>query len=95
MKKKELEDINWISDLLTEQYPEETGIIENLKNCKEGFWKNRAYLQFVSSDNANEPDSKWQFEKNIKLEDKLEGTIILDILVENQIGGIEFLKYLE
>ena len=95
MKKEELVEINWIADLLTEQYSEETEIIENLKKCQEGFWKNRAYLEFVSSDNPNERDSEWQFEKNIVLEDKLEGTIILDILVENQIGGIEFLKYLE
>lgn len=95
MKKKEPEVLNRIADLLTEQYSEEIEIIENLRSCKEGFWISKAYLQFVSSDNPNEPDSKWQFEKNIVLEDKLEGTIILDILTENQIGGIEFLKYLE
>ena len=36
-----------------------------------------------------------EFEENITLEDKKNGTIILDVLKGNKIGGIKFLKFLK
>lgn len=94
MKNRVRYDINWLVELLEEQYPEKNEIIENLKDCKEGSWQSKAYIYFISPDNPNQPDSKWQFKESIVLEHKTEGTIVLDVLKENKIGGIEFLKYL-
>jgi len=62
---------------------------------KKGFRESRAYIYFVNADNAGQPNSEWQFEENIILEDRKEGTIILDVLTDNRIGGIEFLKYVK
>ena len=57
----------WIVDITKEQIPDKTEI-------------SRAYIYFVNGDNPNEPNSEWQFEENITLEDKKNGTIILVLL---------------
>jgi hypothetical protein len=39
--------------------------------------------------------SEWQFDHNVILTDETEGTLVLDILKGNRVGGIEFLKRLK
>ena len=88
-------DQNWLIELAKRQIPDKPEIITALKDCKKGFRESRAYIYFVNADNAGQPNSEWQFEENIILEDRKEGTIILDVLTDNRIGGIEFLKYVK
>lgn len=95
MKKLEVFDSKWIIELVKTQYPEKSEIIESLKTCTAGYWKSKAYIYFVSTTNPNQPKSNWQHKESIVLEDEKEGTIVIDILKENKIGGIEFLKKIE
>lgn len=75
--------------------PNQEDLIIALTNCNDGRWKNKAYYQFVSSINANQVGSEWQFETSIRLEHPTKGTIIIDVLKCGRIGGIEFLELLD
>lgn len=94
-KKWETYNPQWIVDIAEEQIPDKTEIITALSKCVKAKSESKAYIYFVNGDNPNEPNSEWQFQENITLEDKKNGTIILDVLKGNKIGGVEFLKYLK
>lgn len=83
-------DPDWIVELAKEQIPDRPEIIRALSECIKARVRNRAYTYFVSADNANQPNSEWQFKGNVMLEDKKHGIIILDVLRGDRIGGIEF-----
>jgi hypothetical protein len=85
----------WLVDLANEQIPDKPEIILALSNCVKAKRESKAYIYFLSGENPNQLNSEWQFEENIMLEDKKIGTIILDVLKGNKIGGIELLKYLK
>ncbi|MEO0789888.1 MAG: hypothetical protein AAFY36_14560 [Bacteroidota bacterium] len=95
MKKQVPFDLEWLIKLFQEHYPEEEKIAENLKECTEGWWKTKAYIHFIPSIRPNLLGSEWQFKKSLVLEDKEEGTIIIDILTQSRIGGIEFVDYIK
>lgn len=86
--------IEWIIKLIKEQELERTDLIEQLENSEIKEWFRQAYVRFESGFRPNQPNSEWQFEENIELEHSTEGTIVLDILKDGRIGGIEFLKYI-
>lgn len=65
-------------------------LVEALGACGCGEWKQRYYVSFISSLNPNQPGSEWQFETNVTLEHDQFGTVIVDILKGNRIGGLEF-----
>ena len=82
-----------IKDLIEILEKEETkneNLINSLQNCSGGKWKNKAYFQFVNSENPNQVGSEWQFLDNIIFEHEEFGTIIVDLLKDNRIGGFEF-----
>ncbi len=85
-------DIELIVNLLQLQHPEEIEVAMNIELCQEGYWKSKAYIHFVAPIKPNQPGSKWQFDRNIILEDESEGTIVIDVLMGNEIGGIEFVN---
>lgn len=85
-------DIEWIIDLIKEQEPDRTDLIEQLKKSDRKKWIRQPYIHFISGARPNQPGSEWQFEENIVLEHKSEGTIVLDILKDGRIGGIEFVN---
>ena len=87
-------DIQEIIDFIKLNLPKDLYSTDDLK-AEFGNWKSKAYYRFVSSKNANKPGSEWQFHDNIILEHEKHGTIILDILENNRIGGIEFYKFLK
>ena len=95
MKKLEAFDPKSIIELVKTQHPEKSEIIENLETCKAGYWKSKAYIYFISTTNPNQPNSNWQHKESIVLEDEKKGTIVIDVLKENKIGGIEFLSCIE
>lgn len=74
-------DIQWIIDLLKQQYPERLDLIEDLNKQSIRKWVGQAYVYFVSSERVNQPGAEWQFDENIVLEHETEGTIVLDVPV--------------
>ncbi|MCX8532263.1 hypothetical protein [Chryseobacterium luquanense] len=87
-------DIKEIIDFIKINLPKESQLNINLNIIEIGEWKNKAYYKFVDSTNANKQGSKWQFKDNIILEHPKYGTLILDILKDDQLGGIEFFKFI-
>lgn len=87
-------DPKWLLELAQQQIPNEIQVIESLKKCTSCFQRSKAYIYFVDGSNPNQKDAAWQFDRNVILEDKKLGTIILDVLEGNKVGGVEFLKYL-
>ena len=88
-------DKDLIIELLKEQAPNSEKQIKQLQYMAELKWIKNPYIRFVDNVNANKKDAEWQFKKNIVLEHKTEGTIILDILKDGEIGGFELVKELD
>ncbi len=80
--------------ILEKEEQKNENLINSLQNCKGGNWKNKAYYQFINSENPNQVGSKWQFLDNVIIEHKEIGTIIIDLLTDNRIGGLEFYELL-
>jgi len=91
MQKSEFH-IEQIIELIKEQEPDRLDLIEELEKSERKMWIRQPYIHFVSAERSNQPGSEWQFDENIVLEHKTEGTIILDILKDGRIGGIEFVS---
>jgi len=88
-------DIEKIIKLVQEQQPDRHDLVSALRNCKGGQWTSKGYYLFVDSKNANEPGAQWQFDENIVLEQENNGDIVLDILKDGRIGGIEFIDLID
>ncbi|KXX71065.1 hypothetical protein [Flammeovirga sp. SJP92] len=86
--------IEQIIALVREQEPERLDVIEKLEKSEKKKWIRQPYIYFVEAENPNQEDSEWQFDENIVLECETEGTIVLDILKDGRIGGIEFVSLL-
>jgi hypothetical protein len=87
-------DHGWLTDLAREQHPDKPWLAESLARCTRARHESDVYLRFVSSFRANKPGSAWQFVENITLEHEVEGTLVLDILTHQRVGGVEFLSRL-
>jgi hypothetical protein len=72
------------------QAPEFPWLPEALSQCGAGFWESRAYVRYVDSRNANQAGAEWQFKANVVLSHEALGMVVLDILKDNRLGGIEF-----
>lgn len=88
-------NIEAIIKLVREQVPEQPEIIAALKRCSGGKWTSSGYYQFIDSKNANQPGAAWQIAESIVLEQENKGDIVLDVLKDGQIGGIEFIDLIE
>lgn len=86
-------DPSWLVDLAQQQLPDDDRLHASLKKCTEASG-NIPYIHFVNPRRANRPGSEWQFEDNIILEDPVKGELVLDILKDGRVGGVEFLGVL-
>ncbi len=77
-------------EAVKDQAPEYPWLPEALANCGAGHWESPAYVRYVSSRNPNQPGSKWQFEANVVLDHETLGMVVIDVLSEHRLGGIEF-----
>jgi hypothetical protein len=75
-----------------DQAPDFPWLGHALENSIAGEWESAAYVRFVSKQDANVPGAEWQFEKNVVLEHPDFGTVIVDVLTEQRLGGLEFLS---
>jgi hypothetical protein len=88
-------DIEGIIKLIQEQEPDRLDIIAALRNCKGGHWSSSGYYHFVDSRNANQTGSQWQHDECIVLEQQNQGDIVIDLLKDGRMGGIEFIDLIE
>ena len=84
-------DPAWLVALAREQLP---ALAPALSRCTRALVESKAYIYFVSGDEANQPGSEWQFDRNEFLRDPVRGELVLDVLKDGRIGGIEFLSRL-
>jgi hypothetical protein len=79
-------------DLAQVQHPDKPWLAEALAACTSCHWESRSrkYLRFIDAIHANQPGSLWQFDQNLWLEDPREGRLLLDVLTNHRIGGVEF-----
>ena len=84
--------IEQIIAFIKQQAPDRLDLIEELEQSDRKTWIKQPYIYFVSAERPNQPGSEWQFAENIVLEHETEGTIVLDVLKDGRIGGIEFVN---
>jgi hypothetical protein len=88
-------DIQEIIKLVQEQKPNRQDLIQALEKCSGGQWTGNGYFQFVSSKDSNQPSSGWQNRECVVIEQKGKGDIVIDLLKDERIGGIEFLDLID
>jgi hypothetical protein len=87
-------DPTWLVEWVRENRPEAAWVADALARCTRAAEGGRAYLYFVDPVDANQPGAEWQMAENVALEHPTEGTLVLDVLVDRRIGGMEFLRRL-
>ena len=85
-------DPAWLVELAKDQMPEEPWLPAALATCRRAWLQSPAYVYFVNPRNPNSPGSEWQFEANVVLKHPTEGDLVLDILKDRRVGGVEFLS---
>lgn len=88
-------NIELIIELTRHQEPNRPELVTALQNCKDGQWTSNGYYRFVDSKNANEIGAEWQIDESIVLEQEVNGDIVLDLLKDGRIGGIEFIDLID
>jgi hypothetical protein len=83
-------DPAWLVEWIRARQPELAWVAAALARCTRAVEDGRAYVYFVDPAAPNEPGSAWQFAENVTIEHPREGTLVLDILADRRVGGIEF-----
>lgn len=81
----------WIVAAVEKCFPENRKLAEAAARCTRYLSGTEFYVHFVSSENANVPGVEWQHDYCEVLEETPYGEVVLDILKDGRIGGIEFL----
>lgn len=77
-------DIALLIDLVQQQAPEYSGVVDQLATVSGKLWLRKAYITLdTSSDKINE---------TLVLDHPSEGTIVIDLLADGKIKGIELLS---
>lgn len=82
-------DPSWLVALAREQHPDDVQLAKALSNCTRAICA-ESYVAFVSNSRQNLPGSEWQFGRNVILEGPDEEEIVIDVLKDGRIGGLEF-----
>jgi hypothetical protein len=83
----------WLVVLAEEQLSDFEWLPAAFACCTRCLVESKAFIYFVSPENPNQPGAEWQFERNLQLNSPQHGQIIIDVLTNQRIGGIEFLRY--
>ena len=92
--KNHLGRIEEIIDLVRQQEPLRQDIVKSLKKYSAGKWTSSGYYKFSAPKNGNK-GSGWEFRENIVLEHEFLGLIVLDLLKNGRIAGIEFINLID
>ena len=83
-------DPTWLVELARTTRPEFPWLAGALAICTRCRVESECYVRFVNPDGANQPGAEWQFKENLFLYDLTEGNLVVDILQDGRVGGIEF-----
>ena len=83
-------DPSWLIAVANVQAPDDLVLLAGLARSTRAIRQNPAYVRFVSPMNANQPGADWQFERNVIFPDTPYGFVVVDVLKDGRIGGIEF-----
>lgn len=84
-------DPSWLVELAGEQEP---SLVSSQMKCTTALVESKAYIHFVNPASPNQPGSEWQFDRSVLLNHPKHGTVVVDVLRDGRIGGVEFLKRL-
>ena len=84
-------DPTWLADAAEAQLPGNPEIAHAIRDCHRCFKRSVAGWYFVDPSNANRPGAAWQFARNICIDGGDYGQLVLDVLKDGRIGGVEFL----
>lgn len=87
-------DPTWLAQLAREQYPSVPGLIAAIERIDHCAKRSVAMWYFVDPSNANKPGAEWQFGANVHLNGGPLGPLVLDMLRDGRVGGVEFLARL-
>jgi hypothetical protein len=73
-------DPTWLVALAKVQTPE---LAEALARCTQAQEECPAYFLFVDP-------ATWSFDRNVILDDRREGELVLDVMTDDRVGGVEF-----
>jgi hypothetical protein len=79
-------DPMWLVEL-AEAQPGPSWLPEAFRRCTHALHESRAYIRFV-------PPDEWDFDRNLMLFDPHRGTVVVDVLTGERVGGIELLRFL-
>jgi hypothetical protein len=82
-------DPAWLVALARAQHPGKPWLAEALARCTQARGAGTVYVRFVSHRNANQPGAAWQFERSVELVDRDAGVVLVDVLQDGRIGGVE------
>lgn len=68
-------------------------LVEALTKCTRAFVRSADYIYFVDNVRANRPGAEWQFDHNEGLEGPDDQLVILDLLKDGRVGGVELIFY--
>jgi hypothetical protein len=85
-------DPGWLVQLALAQLPAHPQIARALQECTRCRPESQGYATFVDSGRPNKADGPWQFAMNVSLHDPTHGEIVLDVLTNGRIGGLEFME---
>jgi hypothetical protein len=83
-------DPTWLVQLVRHQLPSESQLACAIEASTHALSVGPAYVLFVDSSNPNVPGSAWQFARNVVLEHSPHGMVVIDVLQDGRVGGIEF-----
>jgi len=94
MSEKNWEKYNptWLVELAQLLLPNEAWLAEALAECTQYYQDGPSYLYFIDRDAAPNRNSEWAFERNIILRHPTRGEVVLDILKNKKVGGVELLN---
>ena len=81
-------DPTWLVDLARSQGPDAPWLADALARCTRAAWECEAYLYFFPKKRSV------SFGENIILESSTEGDLVLDVLADRSVAGVEFLARL-
>lgn len=87
-------DPTWLVNAAEKYRSEYPWLPSALSKCTTARIDSDFYIYFVDSDNPNKPESEWQFDTNLTIEESAEGELVLDILEGDRVGGVELLSKL-
>jgi hypothetical protein len=87
-------DPTWLVAQSRRQFPDQPELAEAFSRCLRARGAGGAVVYFVDPARANQAGSAWQFDRNELLEDTEFGDVVVDVLKDGRIGGIELLDVL-